>query len=850
MKSLSKLIILTLLAIGSINVFSQTTLFFDNCNTMGNWTNTGRRYPVAGGTHNWQSVDPTVPSDDHTGGGNCLYINGNSNYAEAQDGNYILYQIQSSAIDLTGWNNTRLEFWMQMRSETGNWDGGFVEWSHNGTSWNLLNTELCVPYDGNISQNDAAGPFFPNMKPAWFNPKTSWTRILANLSNIDNVPAFYLRFTFLSDELANDRGWAIDDIKIVSIATLQLQGNSIVIPVTTAPIAANNTDFGGCSVGQFIDKEFFIHNTGESPLSLTGNPLVTTTGNGFSVLTQPATNTIAPGQSVPFTVRFQPTSIGNFNGTINIPNADSYSTCGVAPAVYNIKASSTNTPPQMTGLADVTACPGAGPINIPFMVADVEQNPNVVTFTGTSSNQTIIPNANISFTGTGANREVIFTALPGQVGNVTLTITANDGQPVNNTSTATVNVLLQDNIPPVALCQNVTVQLDSNGNGSITAQQVNNGSSDNCLLGLLSVSQSQFSCADVGVLNLIFDAADGVGNTSQCLFDATVLPPLGSLTLQSPEFVGGKEISCNGANDGIINAQAQGGCGPYTYSWAEIPALTGAQATNLTAGTYHVQATDAAGQIWDAQITLEEPQALADLSISANVSCFGKSDGKITLDITGGTPPYSYSSGPNITSLAAGNYDYTMTDTNGCSISTSYIILEPTQIILNVSPSVTVQCGEQIPLIAEAFNGTGEFSYLWTGPGVECANCSNAYAIASESAAYEVVATDENGCFNVAQVISEVNCNVYIPNAFTPSNGDMVNPSFLVYTGNVKDFSFSVYDRWGQLVFSSQNPDMGWNGYYGDKAAAQGVYIYKLNYRFPGGKEDMLFGRITLIGGN
>jgi gliding motility-associated-like protein len=850
MKFLNKIALFSLLMLLVVNASSQTTLFFDNCNTMGNWTNTGRIYPSNNTGYNWLSVDPIVPSDDHTGGGNCLYVNGNSNYVVANAGNYILYRIQSSAINLAGWDNTRLEFWMQLRSETGNWDGAFLEWSHNGTTWTQLNSELCVPYDGSMSNNASSTPFYPNLKPAWCNPRTTWTRVLVNLSAIDNVPAFYLRYTFHSDEEAMDRGWAIDDIKIVSVATLQLQGNAIVIPVNTAPIAANNTDFGGCSVGQFVDKEFFIHNTGESPLTLTGTPFVITTGAGFSVLTQPATNTIAPGQSVPFTVRFLPGSVGNFTGTISIPNSDIYSTCAVAPAVYNIKASSTNTPPQISGLADVTACPGAGPISVPFMVADIEQNPNVVTLSGTSSNQAIIPNANILFTGSGANREVSFTALPGQTGNVTITITANDGQPVNNTSTATFNVLLQDNVPPIALCQNVTVQLDANGNGSITPQQVNNGSSDNCLLGLLSVSQSQFSCADVGVLNLIFDAADAVGNTAQCPFDVTVLPPSGSLALQSPEFFGGNEVSCNGANDGTINAQAQGGCGPYTYRWTEIPGFDGIQATNLAAGTYHVQATDATGQVWDAQITLVEPQPLVNLSTSANVSCFGKSDGKVTLNITGGTQPYSYSSGPNITQLAAGNYDYTITDTNGCNISASFTIAEPTQIVLNVSPSVTVQCGEQIPLIAEAFNGTGEFSYLWTGPGVQCANCSNAYAIASESAAYDVVATDENGCFNVAQVISEVNCNVYIPNAFTPSNGDMVNPLFLVYTGSVQEFSFSVYDRWGQLVFSSQNPDVGWNGFNGGKVAAQGVYVYKLNYRFPGGKEDTLLGHITLLGGN
>ena len=784
------------LAVLALQTRAQTTLFFDNCNSMGNWTNTGRIYPANQAGYNWLSVDPTVPTDDHTGGGNCLYVNGNSNYVTAGAGNYILYRIESSAINLSGWDNTRLEFWMQMRSETGQWDGGFIEWSHNGVNWTQLNAELCVPYDGNMSNNASSTPFYPNTKPAWFNFRTTWTRVLVNLSAIDNVPAFYLRYTFHSDEEAMDRGWAIDDIKIVSVAMIQLQGNNIVIPGNNVPVASNNTDFGGCSVGQFIDKEFYIHNTGESPLTLTGTPYVTTTGTGFSVLTQPATNIIQPGQSVPFTVRFQPGTVGNFNGTISIPHSDIYSACTVVnPFVYNIKASSLNTPPVMAGLHDTTVCPGAGPVNLSFQVADFEQSPSVVTFTGSSSNPSVLPNANIAFSGTGADRTVSVTGAPGQVGIVTVTVTANDGQPVNNTSTGTFSVTFDDTEPPVALCQDLTVQLDASGQGSITPQQADAGSTDNCQLGPLSLSQTQFTCADVGQVTVTLIATDAVGNTAQCNFLVTVLPPAGSLALQALEYIGGKEVSCAGASDGSITAQAQGGCGPYTYTWTQLPAINGNLADQLAAGTYHVQATDAAGQVWEADITLEEPTALADLSTKQNVTCFGKADGHINLDVSGGTAPYIYDQGPAIIGLPAGSYTYVATDANGCTLPLALSLAEPQEIVLNADPFATVQCGEEIPLLAEAFNGTGNFTYEWSGPGVECANCGKSSAVASESAVYNVTVTDENGCTKTAQTLAQVDCNVYIPNAFSPNNGDLLNPVFRIYTGSVDLFSFSVFDR-------------------------------------------------------
>src|SRR5581483_6644126 len=100
--------------------------------------------------------------------------------------------------------------------------------------------------------------------------------------------------------------------------------------------------------------------------------------------------------------------------------------------------------------------------------------------------------------------------------NVTLTVTDVNG----NTSTCDATVTVQDNISPTAICQNVTVQLDASGNASITAAQLNNGSSDNCGIASMSVSPNTFTCANVGDNNVTLTVTDVNGNTSTC--DATV----------------------------------------------------------------------------------------------------------------------------------------------------------------------------------------------------------------------------------------------------------------------------------------------------------------------------------------
>jgi hypothetical protein len=95
---------------------------------------------------------------------------------------------------------------------------------------------------------------------------------------------------------------------------------------------------------------------------------------------------------------------------------------------------------------------------------------------------------------------------------VTLTVTDVNG----NTATCTATVTVEDNVAPVANCQNVTVQLDNTGNGSTTAAAVDNGSSDACGITSLVLSQTAFTCANVGTNTVTLTVTDVNGNTSTC----------------------------------------------------------------------------------------------------------------------------------------------------------------------------------------------------------------------------------------------------------------------------------------------------------------------------------------------
>ena len=107
------------------------------------------------------------------------------------------------------------------------------------------------------------------------------------------------------------------------------------------------------------------------------------------------------------------------------------------------------------------------------------------------------------------------------VGNpVTVTLTVTDG--AGNTDTCTATVTVEDNIDPIALCQDITVQLDASGNATITASDIDNGSSDACGIASLSLDITSFDCNDVNANTVTLTVTDVNGNFSTCTATVTV----------------------------------------------------------------------------------------------------------------------------------------------------------------------------------------------------------------------------------------------------------------------------------------------------------------------------------------
>jgi hypothetical protein len=106
---------------------------------------------------------------------------------------------------------------------------------------------------------------------------------------------------------------------------------------------------------------------------------------------------------------------------------------------------------------------------------------------------------------------------------VTLTVTDTSG----NTASATATVFVEETENPVAIGQDITVQLDETGNVSVSGSNVNNGSTDNCGITNLYLDVSAFDCSDIGDNTVLFTVQDGSGNTDSVNVTVTVEDNIG-----------------------------------------------------------------------------------------------------------------------------------------------------------------------------------------------------------------------------------------------------------------------------------------------------------------------------------
>lgn len=314
-------------------------------------------------------------------------------------------------------------------------------------------------------------------------------------------------------------------------------------------------------------------------------------------------------------------------------------------------------------------------------------------------------------------------------------------------------------------------------------------------------------------------------------------------------------ISCAGEDDGAISISVSGGTAPFSYDWSPAGG-NNPTAENLSPGTYTVTVTDDAGCISIEVIDIIETNPIL-IDESINASDCGENNGSIDLTVSGGSGTFNFDWSPNVssgeqaTNLSGGDYTVTITDGNGCSVTQTYTVEEVGDIDVFIIPeSSTIFEDESVILSVETDPDAVIVDYSWSPEdGLSCTDCSNPVASPSDDIIYTVDIVTADGCEGSAQTSFEVleACKgAFLPNIFSPNN-DGNNDEFCVQGECVIGIELSIYNRWGERVYYSTDPDNCWRGRHRGKPVNSGVFVYKARINLINGDELFESGNITVI---
>ncbi|MCC7502611.1 MAG: gliding motility-associated C-terminal domain-containing protein [Flavobacteriales bacterium] len=344
------------------------------------------------------------------------------------------------------------------------------------------------------------------------------------------------------------------------------------------------------------------------------------------------------------------------------------------------------------------------------------------------------------------------------------------------------------------LCAGQTIALDAGNSGATylwsngaTTQTISPSQS-----GTYSVTASNGFCLGSDAITVTFDPIplDVLQNVTTCV-DQTV--------------------TLNAGNPGC------------TYQWN-----TGATTSIInptTSGNYSVVVTNST----NCSITADATVTLVGFPVvdlgPDSVLCDGD---VLTLDAGNPGSTYTWSSGQNTRTLdVTSGGTYTVTVSNGYCTSSDALTAT-----FNPSPTRFIDrkfytCLDEDPGYVVINAGNEGSEYDWSTGETSQVILAGAYGW------YYVQVTNVHDCAtrDSAEVIEFCPATLYVPNTFTP-NGDGTNDIWLPVGKNIGEYSVQVFDRWGGIIFQSNDPQVGWDGTMSGEYVKNDVYVWRMEYTF------------------
>lgn len=292
---------------------------------------------------------------------------------------------------------------------------------------------------------------------------------------------------------------------------------------------------------------------------------------------------------------------------------------------------------------------------------------------------------------------------------------------------------------------------------------------------------------------------------------------VGAYVVNSPDPIAVSQtitnVNCRSQATGAIDITVTGGTTPYSYLWST--GATTQDVTNLPAGNYTVQVTDAKGCTFNKNFTVTQPaQAVSASGVVTNASCFASATGAIDADVWGGTPPYSYSWSnsaltQDVGGLTAGNYTLTITDAKLCTLIQPFNVTQPT-ILTGTMSTTSVLCnGESTGSVSVSpSGGTAPYTCSWQNSTTLFSETGTTLSnIPADT--YQVTVTDAKGCsftttatVNQPPALAVSESHVHV-SCFGGNNGS-IN---LTLVGGMPPYSFAWTNEAG--TFNAATEDIG-----------------------------------------
>lgn len=303
---------------------------------------------------------------------------------------------------------------------------------------------------------------------------------------------------------------------------------------------------------------------------------------------------------------------------------------------------------------------------------------------------------------------------------------------------------------------------------------------------------------------------------------------------------------CNGESMSLV----AGGARSYLWTPSNSLDTNGGNtvvATPQTTTTYSVDFTNACGTVND-QVTVEIIKPTATASPPQTI-CYNDT---FQLVASGGVgydwyPKINLATPLNDSTLGfpyqPQAYYVVVTDSIGCKDTASTSI--------SYFPIPTIDAGEDKIIIygqdvfLDATHSGG--SFFWDSSiFLNCLSCENTAAFPEATTTFYANVLDHYGCIARDSVTISLDGIIYVPNSFTP-DGDGVNDIFKVSALDLTKFKLTIFNRWGQLLFESEDVSQGWDGKFKNELVKMDTYIWKITYSDVNSTNQKLMGHINVI---